>query len=296
MIDRRTFLIGAPFLIGGPLLAGACATAARSPVNDMEEQFHRLCAGLGPGNRLGVAVIDAGSGRRWGYQADSRFAMCSTFKLPLAAMILAEAQAGRLSLADQLPFARGDLVSHSPVLEANLARGRLSFERLAQAIVEVSDNGAANLLLRRVGGPQALTGFFRANGDAVTRLDRYELELNENRLGDARDTTTPAAMAGLVLNLLTGNRLPASGRALLFGWMRNASTGLDRLRAGFPAGWAAGDKTGTGNGANNDVAVAYPPNRAPLVVASYIDARGLENPRKNATHAAVARIVAASLG
>jgi beta-lactamase class A len=162
--------------------------------------------------------------------------------------------------------------------------------------VEVSDNGAANLLLRRVGGPQALTGFFRANGDAVTRLDRYELELNENRPGDPRDTTTPAAMAGLVLNLLAGDRLPAAGRAMLFGWMRSASTGLDRLRAGFPAGWAAGDKTGTGNGANHDVAVAYPPGRAPLVVASYIDARGLENPRKNATHAAVARIVAASVG
>ena len=162
--------------------------------------------------------------------------------------------------------------------------------------MEVSDNGAANLLLRRVGGPQALTGFFRANGDAVTRLDRYELELNENRLGDPRDTTTPAAMAGLVLNLLTGDRLSAAGRALLFGWMRNASTGLDRLRGGFPAGWAAGDKTGTGNGANNDVAVTYPPDRAPLVVASYIDARGLDNPHRNATHAAVARIVAASLG
>ena len=302
MLTRRTLLIGAP------LLAAACAVGASQPGNNqkqdrprsrtgdrMEEQFHTLCAGLGRNNRLGVAVIDTGSGQRWAYQGDSRFAMCSTFKQPLAAAILAEAEAGRGSLTDEMPFARADLLTNSPVSEAAAARGRLTVEQLAQAIVEVSDNTAANLLLRRIGGPAGLTAFFRANGDEVTRLDRYELALNENARGDPRDTTAPTAMAGLLRTLLVGDRLSPANREKLIGWMVNCRTGRDRLRAGFPASWRAGDKTGTANSANNDFAIAYPPGRAPLIVTSMVDAPDHDAARRNATHASVARIIAANL-
>ena len=307
MLTRRTLLVGAP------LFAAACAAGASQPANDqkqsrarsrppnrdgdrMVEQFHALCAGLGRNNRLGVAVIDTGSGQRWAYEGDSRFAMCSTFKLPLAAAILAEAEAGRLSLAQEVAFTRADLLANSPVTEAAVGQGRLTVERMAQAIVEVSDNAAANLLLRRIGGPQGLTAFFRANGDNLTRLDRYEPALNENRRGDPRDTTSPAAMAELLRVLLLGDRLSPAGREKLIGWMVNCSTGRNRLRAGFPAGWRVGDKTGTANSANNDLAIAYPPGRAPLIVTSLVDAPDHDDERRNGTHAEVARIVARALG
>lgn len=283
-------------LIGAPFLAAACATP-RSPAQGAEEAFHALCAGLGPGNRLGVAVIDSGTGRSWSsYEADSRFAMASTFKVALAAAILAEVDVGRMSLDQGIAFTRVDLVDHSPVTEANLAAGRLSVERLCAAIVEVSDNAAANLLLRRIGGPPGLTAFIRASGDAVTRLDRYELELNSNLPGDPRDTTTPAAMAGLLRTLLTGKRLSPAGRARLAGWMVSSTTGRERLRAGLPASWRVGDKTGTGaRGANNDIAIAWPPGRPPLLIASYIDAPSHDTARRNAAHAEVARIIAARI-
>lgn len=290
MLTRRMMVIGAP------LLAVACATPGRS-VDSVEAQFQALCAGLGAGNRLGVAVIDTGTGRRWSYQGDQRFAMASTFKVVLAAAILAKVDAGRMSLSQEIPYSAADMVSHAPVTQANLAAGRLSVGRLCQAIVEVSDNPAANLLLRPIGGPQGLTAFIRASGDGITRLDRYETELNENLPGDPRDTTTPIAMAGLLRTLLVGDRLSPDSRARLIGWMVGASTGLDRLRAGFPAGWRVGDKTGSGaRGAHNDVAIAWPPGagRAPLIIASYLDAPDHDAARRNATHAAVARIVAAA--
>lgn len=295
MLTRRDLLIGAPLLAAGCAAAEAPAEAKQERRGeDAEAQFHRLCAGLGRGNRLGVAVIDSGSGRRWSYSGDDRFAMCSTFKLALAGAVLAAAAAGRLRLADAVAFAAADILDNSPVSQANLAAGRLSVEQLCAAAVEASDNTAANLLLRKVGGPAGFTAFLRSRGDAVTRLDRWELELNSNLPGDPRDTTTPNAMAALMRTLLLGDGLAPPDRARLTGWMVGSTRRLDRLRAGFPAGWRVGTKPGTGrNGANNDLAIAWPPGgRSPVLVASYLDAPGHDDERRAATHRAVARIVA----
>lgn len=288
MIRRRTFLLGS-------MLLGGCAgfvSEARSARSDLRE----LRASLGAGGRLGVAGLDTGSGRVLRNDADSRYAMCSTFKLPLATAILAEVEAGRLRLDEEIAFTRADLVAYAPVVEPALARGRLPVEQLCAAIVEVSDNAAANLLLARIGGPAGLTAFMRRVGDSITRLDRTELELNTNIPGDPRDTTTPAAMVGLMRAVLLGEVLPPQSRARLIGWLERSSTGRERLRAGLPPTWRAGDKTGTGNGANNDLAIAWPPGRAPILIASYIDARAVANEVRNATHAAVAQVVAAAFG
>jgi len=213
-------------------------------------------------------------------------------------MVLAEATAGRLRLDEQLPFAAADILDYAPVVQANRATGRLSVERLCAAAVEVSDNSAANLLLRRVGGSAAFTRFVRAAGDAVTRLDRWEPELNENVAGDPRDSTTPNAMAGLMRTLLFGRTLVGPDGARLFAWLLGSTRGRDRLRAGFPSSWLVGSKSGTGErGANNDVAVAWPPGAwRPLVVASYVDAPDHPEERRAATHRAVAQIIAGRLG
>ena len=288
MIDRRAVVIG----------AGALATACMGYPHESRRarvDFRGLQESLGPGGRLGVAALDVASGRRLAHDEAGRYAMASTFKVALAGAILAEAERGALALDREIAFGPGDLVSHSPVLEAHLQRGRLPVERLARAIVEVSDNGAANLLLARIGGPAGLTAFIRRCGDAVTRLDRPEPELNSNLPGDPRDTTTPAAMVGLLHALLLGDALGPASRARLIGWMEGATTGRDRLRAGFPAGWRVGDKTGTGaNGAHNDIAIAWPPGRGPILIASYQSGGNADAATRNAVHASVARAVAAA--
>ena len=186
------------------------------------------------------------------------------------------------------------MVNNSPRVEAGLERGRLSVEQLCAAIVEVSDNAGANLLIARIGGPGGLTAFARRHGDATTRFDRIEPALNHHRPGEMLDTTTPAAMAGLMRALLLGDALTPASRARLIGWMEHASTGRDRLRAGFPAGWRAGDKTGTAGNFNNDLAIAWPPGRPPVLIASFIDAPAADHAGRNAAHAAVARQVAAT--
>jgi beta-lactamase class A len=293
MIDRRSFL-----LAGAALASGCLAQPARDaePMQSLRipVDFGPELAMLGPGGRLGVAALDVATGRRVGHDEESRYAMCSSFKLPLAAAILAEVEAGRMTLDQDIAFTRADLLFNSPVVEAHLAEGRLPVERLCAAAVEVSDNAAANLLLARIGGPAGLTRFFRSAGDRVTRLDRNETVLNTNLPGDPRDTSSPAAMVGLLHNLLLGNRLSQASRGRLTGWMEGATTGLTRLRAGLPAGWRAGDKTGTGNGANNDLAIAWPPGRGPILIVSYTDGREEDMAVRNPIHAAIARRVAAA--
>jgi beta-lactamase class A len=286
MIGRRGFILGTAALAAGCAGPPTASRAARPSLELLRIE-------LGQRARLGVAALDTATGRSLSFDAGSRYAMCSTFKLPLAAAILHEVESGRLGLTDRIRFDEGDLLNYAPVVRANRARGSLTVERLCAAIVEVSDNSAANLLLRRIGGPAGLTAFIRRCGDRVTRLDRYEEELNSNLPGDPRDTTTPAAMLGLMQALLLGEVLAPASRARLAGWMEGATTGLRRLRAGLPPGWRAGDKTGNGaNGAANDIAIAWPPGRPPILIASYISGTEVGDRARHAAHAAVARIVA----
>jgi beta-lactamase class A len=295
MIDRRTFLAAGAALAAGCRAAAPAETSppARS-ANEAHDRFEAIRATLGPGGRLGVAAIETGSERKLLFDADSRYSMASTFKLPLAAAMLALADRGEISMEEKLPIPPGKLLDHSPAVERYREEGSLSVVRLCSAIVELSDNSAANMLLRRIGGPEALTRFIRSCGDPVTRLDRYEMELNSNLPGDPRDTTSPGAMAGLARTLVLGDRLAEQSRRHLSTWLQKSVPGPDRLKAGFPAPpWLVGHKTGTGyNGAVNDVAVAWRSGKPPVVVACYQSGGTAEREVRFAAHAAVGRLVA----
>jgi beta-lactamase class A len=253
------------------------------------------------GGRLGVCALDSGSARSIGHRADERFALCSTFKLLLAAVILREADAGRLSLDTRIPYTAADMVPHAPVTAANLAAGSMSIGALAEAAQRTSDNVAANLLLRQFGGPAGFTAVLREMGDPSTRLDRSEPEMNLVLAGELRDTTTPRAMAAIVARLFGDALLHADSRTTLRDWMIDTTTGMRRIRAGLPAGWIAGDKTGTAlapgiPNKHNDVAVIWLPQRAPIVIAAYYESREASDAMRaedDAVLAAVGRIVAA---
>jgi beta-lactamase class A len=220
--------------------------------------------------------------------------MCSTFKLALAAAILTRVDRGALSLDQEIAFGPADVLEYAPVVQANVAQGRLPLERLCAAIIEVSDNSAANLLYPLIGGPEGLTAFIRAAGDPVTRCDRTEPALNANLTGEPRDTTTPRAMTGLMRTLLLGGMLKAASRERLIGWMVGATTAPGRLRAGFPDGWRVGHKSGTSRDASNDIAIVWPPGRGPVLVAGYTSGPRETVAVRDAVLADVARLVAAA--
>ena len=238
-------------------------------------------------------AIDTATGRRIGFDPNGRYAMCSVFKLPLVAFVLRLCDRRALDPGEMLRFAPGDPLENSPVVQANLRRGRLSVEALAAAIIQQSDNSAANLLLRRAGGPAALTRFIRSCGDVATRVDRYEMALNSNVAGDPRDTTTPLAMAEFARTALLGSVLTPTTVRKLTDWLVTSVRKPDRLAAGFPAGWKVGHKPGTGrNGAVNDVAIAWPPRRPPIIVASFVSGGTADHETRSAAHRSVASLVA----
>ncbi|MEH3106523.1 MAG: class A beta-lactamase [Sphingomonas fennica] len=282
-IDRRTALA---------LLAAAGAMPAAARTAD-DAELARIAAATG--GRMGVFALDTGSDRSIGHDADTRYAMASTFKLPLAAAVLDRIAKGKASLDTPVPFGDADLLDYAPAVKAAGVPGTLSLERLMAAAITVSDNSAANLLLQQVGGPPGLTRFARALGDRVTRFDRTEPTLNTNLPGDPRDTTTPRAMVGLLRAILLGPALPLPARDRLTRWLVDCRTGLARIRSVVPPGWTAGDKTGTAaRGGVNDVAILWPPGRLPILTAIFVDAADAPPGAAEEAHRAAGRRIVAA--
>lgn len=263
--SRRTLFTAA----ASTLVANACVHRSGSSQREFSTAMAAIQARVG--GRIGAYMLDTQAQLELAFNARERFAMCSTFKLMLAAAILERIEAGALSLDDRLPVRAEDMVPYAPITSKHVAAGSMSVRDLCAAAVLVSDNAAANILLAPLGGPAALTQFLREIGDAVTRLDRTEVELNTNLPGDPRDTTTPQAMVLSMEKVLVGAVLATQSRQQLITWMQQSTTGLRRLRAGVPAEWKAGDKTGNGrNAAANNLLIAWPPGRSAVIAAVYM--------------------------
>jgi beta-lactamase class A len=302
MLSRRQLLTLSALLAtaGSPARARATQTIRKQQAD--EHANGPAVLEVAVGGRLGCCLYQVGKGALAGHRADERFAMCSTFKLPLAAMVLAKADAGAIALDETLAIVEADAIPHMPVTAAFLGK-RMTVAALAQAAQTTSDNLAANLLMKHLGGPHALTRFYREHGDSLTRSDRYEPELNLVVGSDQRDTTTPAAMAELVARIFSSETLSASSKDKLKSWCIETKTGLKRLRAGLPRHCVAGDKTGTAlhssmPNQHNDVALIWHGETLRYVLASYYQADQAYpemQPGHDAIHADVAAWAATHL-
>ena len=248
------------------------------------------------GGRLGVFAIDTGSGRAISHRANERFPMCSTFKLLAVSAVLARIDAGHEHLDRRVAFGKDDLLAYAPITTAHVGAGFMTVGDLCASAIEYSDNTAANLLLETLGGPPAVTRYARSLGDPITRLDRNEPSLNTAVPGDVRDTTTPAAMATDMRELVLGRKLSPTSMRRLSAWMVACTTGYTSIRAGVPASWSIGDKTGSGDhGTRNDVAVLWPPTRRPIIVAAYLTGATVSADDRDGALAEVGHIVSRML-
>src|SRR3984885_10196599 len=279
-MKRRDVLRGTVAFLASPSLAlGVPITA----IADYERDS---------GGRVGLYAENLRTGAKIVWRADERFVMCSTFKASLAACVLARVDRGQDRLDAMIAYSADDLMDYAPVAKQNLEKGALSVADMCEAAVSLSDNTCANALLVRVGGPSALTAFWRSVGDSVSRLDHNEPELNRSPPGDPHDTTTPAAMAGNLRRLLLGKVLSVNSRERLTGWMVSCKTGDNRLRAGLPKSWRVGDKTGNnGKDAAGDIAVTWSTRGEPVLICAYTQG-GAPTPRQvEAVFAGIGRFV-----
>ncbi|MBS0331295.1 MAG: class A beta-lactamase [Proteobacteria bacterium] len=288
-ILRRSLLAAGPALLAAPAFAAVEAPAALAA-------YERETGG-----KVGLFAQNLSSGARIAWRADERFVMCSTFKASAAGLALSRVDAGRERLDRRVRFGPADLLDYAPVAKPALAktggaRAELTVAELCAGAVSWSDNTCANLLLASVGGPVGLTAFWRSLGDATSRLDHNEPQLNRSPPGDPHDTTTPAAMAGDLRKLLLGGPLSAASRARLTGWMLDCRTGDNRLRGGLPRTWRIADKTGNnGKDASGDIAVVWPAPDRPVVICAYTQGGSPTPQRIAALFADIDRFVGAQL-
>jgi beta-lactamase class A len=295
MISRRQFAIatGAGFLSVMLDRRGELHAAEGWP-GHLKQDIIRLEAVLNA--RLGVTVLDTATGQRISHRGSERFPMCSTFKVLAGAAVLKRVDAGQEDLSRRIRFAASEVVTYSPVTKERVGGDGMTLAELCEAAITQSDNTAGNMILKTLGGPSALTTFARSLGDTVTRLDRWETELNEATPGDPRDTTTPDAMTANLHALVVQDRLSPRARDQLAQWLVSNKTGDAKLRAGLPKDWRIGDKTGGGDhGTMNDVAVIWPPERSPLIVSVYITETKTSFDDRNAAIAELGRSIKAAL-
>lgn len=278
----RFHLIVMPLIIA----LGLCGFARADTLSAVRQAETTLAA------RAGYAELDLASGKVLNsYRQDERFPMMSTFKVLLCGAVLARVDAGQEQLNRRLTWQKADLITYSPVTEKHLADG-MTVAELCDAAITLSDNTAANLLLSTLGGPQKLTDFIRKTGDGTTRLDRVEPELNEALPGDVRDTTTPAAMAKTLRQLLTGDTLTAASRQQLARWMEEDKVAGPLLRSVLPAGWYIADKTGAGErGSRGIVAVLGPDGTPSRIVVIYVTGSKATMDERNKAIAAIGEAV-----
>ena len=296
--SRRYVLAGLCALPLSGFFAPQATASSTGPLQGdvLKAAFARLEAASG--GRLGVAARQNESGKTLSYRCGERFPMCSTFKVVAAAAILRDKPQ---ILSQRISIAKGDIQPWSPITEKNLENG-LTVAELCAAMLQHSDNTAANLILAQIGGPQGLTAFARSLADTTFRLDRWEVELNAAIAGDERDTTTPLAMCRTLQGLVCGQLLPEPARKQLTGWMLGCATGAGRIPAAAPKRWRVAHKSGGGdNGTANDIGLLLPPNKAevkaaPLVVTVYLTGSKLPGADNDKIIASAARLVCAAEG
>ena len=290
MLNRRSFF---QIAATSSLLVIAPRVFAQNP-NDLAKQLAELETKFGA--RLGLFALDTATGKTIAHRANERFPLLSTFKVMAVAAILKRSERDPNLLSQRIRYDKSNLVTYSPITEKHLADG-MTVSELCAAAIQYSDNTAGNLLLRLLGGPTALTRFARATGNNAFRLDRWETALNTAIPNDPRDTATPESMARSLRNFTLGNALAPSGKAQLIEWLVGNTTGNQRIRAAVPVTWRVGDKTGSGDyGTANDIAVIFPPDRAPIVLAIYATRARADTKRDENLIVQVARVALNGLG
>jgi beta-lactamase class A len=282
-------------LIASSLAVPLALLGLRAAADNGEDELRQAVDRLEQkhGGRLGVAVLDTAKTEPLAHRGGDRFALCSTHKCLTAAFVLARVDRKQESLTRSVVYTKDVLAPYSPITEKHVGGDGLTVGELCEAAMTLSDNTAANLLLDSVGGPAALTAYLRSLGDPITRLDRREPELNEARPGDPRDTTTPVAMLETLHKIVLGTALSVVSRDQLIAWLVANKTGDKRLRAGVPTAWRVGDKTGSGaSNVANDVAVIWPPGRAPIIVTAYYAESRASDEERDAVLSEVGRLAA----
>lgn len=220
--------------------------------------------------QVGVAILNTETGEHWDHNGNERFPLTSTFKTIACAKLLYDFDSGKIPLDTKVQVKSTDLVTYSPIIEKHVG-SEVTLTDACHAAMTMSDNTAANIIIKAVGGPKSITNFVKGIGDTQTRLDRMEPDLNEGLLNDPRDTTTPKAIANTLNKLLFGSTLSDSSKDQLKVWMVNNQVTGNLLRSVLPSDLKIADRSGAGGfGARSITAIVWNEQQAPIIISIFI--------------------------
>jgi beta-lactamase class A len=282
------------YIISLILLVFFSTAMAGSSIDSVQAQLAKLEASSG--GRLGISAVDTGNGQRIQYRANESFPMGCTSKVMGVAAILKKSMYDQHLMQQKITYQKEDLTNWNPITGSHVKDG-MTVAQLSAAAITYSDNTAMNLLARKLGGPQGINAFARSINDTHFKLDHWWPEEANASPASNVDSTTPAAMEESLNKLAFGNVLAPAQREKLVTWLIQNVTGNNRIRAGVPTDWIVGDKTGTGfnYGTTNDIAIIWPPNCAPIVIAMYYSSYKYDAPKRDDILADATRIVISAL-
>ena len=217
--------------------------------------------------KVGVYAIDTNSDKNIAYNADKRFPFQSTCKFMGVSALLAK-DTKKPILQKAVTVTPQDMLFWHPISGQYLNK-KTTLQTLAEGAISYSDNPAINIIIRNLGGLDSVNQFARNIGNQSFVIKHYEVNLNSNPK-KVDDTSTPKDMGLSVEKILLGDVLTKRNKALLINWMRNNTTGYNRIRAGVPLGWTVADKTGSGSfGVANDIGIAWSPMCNPVVLSIF---------------------------
>lgn len=204
--------------------------------------------------------------------------MQSTFKFPLALAVLHQVELGKLQLDQPVRFLKSDLSATFSPLQDEFPQADVDvpLRKLIRLTVELSDNTAADIQLRLIGGPEALQQYLDSLGLSAIHQQDSEHTLHVDQTLQYRDFAEPAAMVALLRRFADHSPLNAEHTALLNGWMLQATSGPKRLKGLLPVGTPVAHKTGTSGvewgriPATNDVGLITLPGGRRLALAVFV--------------------------
>jgi beta-lactamase class A len=238
---------------------------------------------------VGVACSLPGTALSCDLNANTKAPMQSVFKLPLALVVLHEVEQAHLSLDQQVRYRTDDRIlpqTHSPLQqkypEANVD---VPLQELLRLAVLESDNVAADILLRMIGGPKVVSDYIASLGIAGFHLEDGEHALHREQAAQYKNWFTPAAAVQLLRLISDGPPINPAHTALLLRWME--ASVKSRLKTDLPVGTPVAHKAGTSGvdegiaHATNDIGLITLPDGGHLAIAVFItDSRADEVTRE----------------
>jgi beta-lactamase class A len=232
-----------------------CAVSAsaqqplRQQIRDIANEAH---------GKVSVACSLPGSALNCDLNPHAHPPMQSVFKLPLALTVLHHVEQGAFSLDQPVRFLPQDRILphvYSPLQDQYPDAGvDVPLHELLRLAVSLSDNVAADVLLRFVGGTKAVNAYIVSLGINGFHLRDSEAVLHREVSAQYRNWFEPAGAVQLLRMISDNSPLTREQTDLLVVWM-TPSDRTNRLEGDLPIGVRVAHKSGTSD-VDNGVAHA----------------------------------------